>query len=135
MPMPAWAQRRDILHVTLRKHVAESPETPIDPRLLAPIDPRLLAPAPASGDSSDAPSYGSPTGSISHSGSDGGSGGEAGDSDPLSLLAASTEGLSGSDLVQLCSEAARLPMQEHLLAVETARDAAAAWCASPGAGV
>ena len=99
--MPEHAQRRDILRVILRKHVVESPRTPIDPCLL--LDPS----------SSGELSTGSQNGD-----------GPGGDVDLLSQLAACTAGLSGSDLVQLCSEAARIPMQEFLARLDQAEHAA-----------
>lgn len=95
--MPDETQRRDILRVTLLKHRAESPQTPIDPGLLnKPSSGNLLSSDRQNGDSFQS------------------------GTDSLSLLAASTAGLSGSDLVQLCSEAARIPMEEFLAVLDQA---------------
>lgn len=96
--MPDETQRRDILRVTLFKHSAESPQTPIDPGLLDELSSRR---------------------GMSSSDRQNGNGFKS-DADLLSLLAASTAGLSGSDLVQLCSEAARIPMEEYLVVLDQA---------------
>jgi SpoVK/Ycf46/Vps4 family AAA+-type ATPase len=86
--LPNAAQREDILRLTLQRHGRE-----IGPEY---IDPELLPPAAAT--SSD--------------GSSGGGAGTSTDGAALRWLAEQTDGFSGSDLVQLCSQAAAVPIQE-----------------------
>lgn len=123
--MPGLAQRRHILAVTLHKHALESPDTPISPQLLdtQPSDSPYISPASSSGGTcSSCPPSTSSSREAPGNGSNGGA-----DTDALGRLAAATEGFSGSDLVQLCSEAARRPMDEHMQQLEAARRTALRW--------
>ena len=130
--MPAEAQRLDILRVTLRKHLVDSPLTPIHPGLLASSSGTAGA-ATSSRDASqdaDGKSNGGANGAgAAASAAAAAAAAPGGEEDQLKLVAAHTEGFSGSDLVQLCSEAARLPMQEYMLALDAPKEAAGARCA------
>ena len=93
VPVPGVAQRRDVLRVTLERFRCEcGHETPLSAELLASVSSRA----------SDPP------------------GGVESDPDPLWQIARRTQGLTGSDLVQLCSEAARQPMREAMNALDAA---------------
>ncbi len=96
VPLPDAAQRRDVLRVTLEKYRLEcGHEAPLSAELLASV---TAAPAAAS---------------------DAAAGNGSGE-DPLSRVAGRAQGFTGSDLVQLCSEAVRQPMREAMDATEGA---------------
>ena len=91
VPLPSAAQRRDVLRVTLEKYRAEcGHEAPLSAELLASV---AAAAAPATDAAADS-------------------------DDPLWQIAGRTQGCTGSDLVQLCSEAARQPMREAMNALD-----------------
>lgn len=96
VPLPDEAQREAILRLTLAKHVEEAGEATVE-RLL-----RTNTPAPGGGG--------------------GGGGGKGGGPSlgarrrPLAEVAAATRGFSGSDLHELCSAAAAIPVHEFMAA-------------------
>ena len=95
VPLPDAAQRRDVLRVTLEKYRLEcGHEAPLSEELLTSVS---VAPAAVSA-------------------AEAGNGGE----DPLRRVAGRTQGFTGSDLVQLCSEAVRQPMREAMDAADGA---------------
>ena len=109
--LPCAKQREAILRLTLARHVREMGSQYVDSELL----PTTSSSSSGSGD--DGSSGGSPSGAAS-SGSGGspagtasGSGSRPGSTPTLRWLAERTEGFSGSDLVQLCSQAAAVPIQ------------------------
>ena len=93
VPLPDEAQREAILRLTLAKHVEDAGEDAVE-RLL-----RTNTPAP---------------------GGKGGAGGAARPRRPLAEVAAATRGFSGSDLHELCSAAAAIPVHEFMAASASA---------------
>ena len=136
--LPKAPQREAILRLTLRRYALEAGPLALDADLLACVnDADLNAWAAAAGTPGEAkvakaareayahgggggaPAAAGPSGrpaaaAAPGSGSSGGGGGEGGGDPTLRWLAAQTEGFSGSDLVQLCSQAAAVPIQEHI---------------------
>jgi SpoVK/Ycf46/Vps4 family AAA+-type ATPase len=98
--LPRAKQREAILRLTLARHVREMGSEYVDCQLL-----------PTSSSSSGGGDDGSSGGSPSGPGSGSGGGSKPGSSPALRWLAERTEGFSGSDLVQLCSQAAAVPIQ------------------------
>ena len=93
--LPCAKQREAILRLTLARHVREMGIEYVDSELLP------TGSSSSSGSGGDGSSGGSPSGAASGGGS----------SPTLRWLAERTEGFSGSDLVQLCSQAAAVPIQ------------------------
>jgi SpoVK/Ycf46/Vps4 family AAA+-type ATPase len=119
------SQRKAILRLTLQRHAREmGGEDSIQPDLLPPTPPggavafANVAPggaAAAAGGLANGHLEAQANGHAEGPGANGasGEGVDGGDgADALSWLAARTEGFSGSDLVQLCSQAAAVPIQE-----------------------
>ena len=132
MKLPGAAQREAILRLTLLRHAREVGPQAVEPALL-PLPPLLsaaAATATTSGslaldgiDSEAADAAAAAAGLLANAGGRGGEeedAGPAADEDAveagsaLRWLAEATEDYSGSDLVQLCSQAAAVPIQEHI---------------------
>ncbi len=101
--LPSAMQREAIMRLTLQRHAREIGYEHIDPQLLS-----------SSTSSSGANSGGDGTSAAADAGSSTGDGaaGSGSGGAALTWLAEHTAGFSGSDLVQLCSQAAAVPIQE-----------------------
>eukprot|EP00887_Chlorella_sp_A99_P005614 scaffold1.g5614.t1 len=120
--LPDMWQREAILRITLQKHANDIGADKVHPSLLPPPGVPLLPPPPGADDAggaapSPAASSWASAGSSSSGGEADGAGGAAGPARGTSMLrhlAATTEGYSGSDLNELCSQAAVIPIHEAL---------------------
>ncbi|KAI3433373.1 hypothetical protein D9Q98_003190 [Chlorella vulgaris] len=102
--LPSAMQREAIMRLTLQRHAREIGYEHIDSQLLSSSTSSSGANDSGDGTSGFADASSSSTGDGAAAG---GSGGAA-----LTWLAEHTAGFSGSDLVQLCSQAAAVPIQE-----------------------
>jgi SpoVK/Ycf46/Vps4 family AAA+-type ATPase len=102
--LPSAMQREAIMRLTLQRHAREIGYEHIDSQLLSSSTSSSGANGSGDGTSGFADASSSSTGDGAVAG---GSGGAA-----LTWLAEHTAGFSGSDLVQLCSQAAAVPIQE-----------------------
>lgn len=112
--LPKVPQREAILRLTLRRYAGEVGPKLLDSDLLSSIaadQPQQQQQQPGASSSSGQQAASSSSGGASGSGQNGQNGGAPG---ALRWLAEQTEGFSGSDLVQLCSQAAAVPIQEKI---------------------
>jgi SpoVK/Ycf46/Vps4 family AAA+-type ATPase len=104
--LPGAAQREAILRAVLRRHVADVGAEYVEPTLLRDV---RAGPARAPAGLGGANGAGAPPPRAS----------------PVRDVARRTEGFSGSDLAELCSQAAAIPVHQYLADIEAAAAAAA----------
>ncbi len=121
--LPGLAQRESILKIMLKKHGAEVGHGLVDPVLLE--EANSTAPPPPAAAPAEAPAP-APTNNNRRNNRNNNANGSAapapGGSDPrvrpLRDIAIRTDGYSGSDLSELCSQAAAIPVHEYIAAME-----------------
>lgn len=119
--LPGMVQREAILKLMLRRHAKEVGEALVDPALLADAFNKGSDAGPHGSDAQKNAKNEKPKrsgDSSSHSNANGSAIASASRAKPVRDIAERTEGFSGSDLSELCSQAAAIPVHEYIGALE-----------------